>query len=318
LDMIRQQAFAGKGKMLKGNLHCHSTRSDGGTTPEDVIRHYYEHGYDFLALTDHCIYNYVHFVPELPITIIPGMEYERLVERGKGFRCYHTVCIGPSKEDGNGFEQDDRFERRVMLDKMEDYQDDLDMIHGKNNLTIYAHPIYSSTPPRYFAWQKGNTAMEIWNTGTAWGMGDDVNAAYWDDVLGMGNLIYGVAVDDSHNVNVDACGGWVSVNAENNIHSILTALKKGAFYSSCGPEIYDFYVKDDIAVVECSPAKKVQFCSDMHNGRYVKAGDGTITKAELDLKNNYNYIRAVIIDEEGRFAWTNPIFLDDRIDSHNI
>ena len=37
----------------KANLHTHSTRSDGQDAPEDVIRTYYEHGYQFMALTDH-------------------------------------------------------------------------------------------------------------------------------------------------------------------------------------------------------------------------------------------------------------------------
>ena len=38
--MIRQQAFAGKkdAPMYKGGLHCHTTRSDGRGTPEEVNR----------------------------------------------------------------------------------------------------------------------------------------------------------------------------------------------------------------------------------------------------------------------------------------
>ena len=49
--MIRQGAFVGAKdkKMLKGGLHCHTTRSDGRGTPEEVIRMHAEHGYDFLA-----------------------------------------------------------------------------------------------------------------------------------------------------------------------------------------------------------------------------------------------------------------------------
>ena len=43
--------------MLKGGLHCHTTRSDGRGTPEEVIRLHAAKGYDFLALTDHRIYN---------------------------------------------------------------------------------------------------------------------------------------------------------------------------------------------------------------------------------------------------------------------
>lgn len=36
--MLRQQAFNQTGNnMLKGALHCHTTRSDGRGTPEEVI-----------------------------------------------------------------------------------------------------------------------------------------------------------------------------------------------------------------------------------------------------------------------------------------
>ena len=37
----------------KGNLHTHTTRSDGRKTPEDTIALYRQNGYDFLAMTDH-------------------------------------------------------------------------------------------------------------------------------------------------------------------------------------------------------------------------------------------------------------------------
>ena len=35
--MIRQAAFTGNARLLKGGLHCHTTRSDGRGTPEEVI-----------------------------------------------------------------------------------------------------------------------------------------------------------------------------------------------------------------------------------------------------------------------------------------
>ena len=74
--MIQQQAFTEAKKMLKGGLHCHTTRSDGRGTPEEVIRYHYEHGYDFLAITDHRFYNFKNYAPDVPITIIPGMEFD--------------------------------------------------------------------------------------------------------------------------------------------------------------------------------------------------------------------------------------------------
>src|SRR5437588_2784480 len=38
---------------LRGNVHTHTTVSDGGSSPEQTITWYRTHGYQFLALTDH-------------------------------------------------------------------------------------------------------------------------------------------------------------------------------------------------------------------------------------------------------------------------
>ena len=42
-----------KQKWFKGNLHTHTTESDGDADPEWVANWYKEHGYDFLVLSDH-------------------------------------------------------------------------------------------------------------------------------------------------------------------------------------------------------------------------------------------------------------------------
>ena len=73
--MKRQAAFSGAAPMLKGALHCHTTRSDGKGDPAEVIALHKEHGYDVIALTDHRLYNYDNF-GEDGITIIPGMEID--------------------------------------------------------------------------------------------------------------------------------------------------------------------------------------------------------------------------------------------------
>lgn len=309
--MKRQQAFTGDEKMLKGGLHCHTTRSDGAGAPDEVIRKHYDNGYDFLALTDHRVYNYENFAPDVPITIIPGMEFDNTFYNDHGFRCFHTVCIGPSKEDGNGFEQDVRLKSGTATCQ-EEYQSYLDKIHAKNNLTVYCHPEWSSTPARYFEKLQGDFAMEIWNSGCVMDNDMDKDAAYWDELLGQGKVIYGVATDDGHAMD-QHCNGWVMVRAENNINAILEALKNGAFYSSCGPEIYDFYVENGKVVMKCSDAIKVRFHADTHPTQVIKAKGGLLTSAELDLnwegEVQYKYVRAVVIDKDGRYAWTNPIFL---------
>lgn len=307
--MIRQAAFIADNKMLKGGLHCHTTRSDGSCTPEETMRLHKENGYDFLAITDHRIYNYTNFAPETGITVIPGMEFDNgsSIPCPHGFRTYHTVCIGPTKEDGNGFSPDEVVSS-ANAPTQETYQPFLDEIHAKKNLTIYCHPEWSSTPARYFEKLKGNFAMEIWNSGCVIDNDMDKDAAYWDELLGQGIRIFGVATDDGHPIH-HHCKGWVMVNAENNVRSILNALESGAFYSSTGPKIYDFYVKDGKAVIECSPVKMIRLHCDCHPTRLCQDPDGKpITRAEFDV-SDYPYARITIIDEQGHHAWTNPIFL---------
>ena len=48
-------AFTAPGRFFRGNLHTHSTLSDGRLEPEEVCRRYRAEGYDFIALTDHFV-----------------------------------------------------------------------------------------------------------------------------------------------------------------------------------------------------------------------------------------------------------------------
>jgi len=303
--MIRQAAFINAERHLKGGLHCHTTRSDGRGTPAEVMQLHKENGYDFLAITDHRIYNYENFAPETGITIIPGMEMDRNLP-GPGIHCHHIVTIGPEKKDGNGFEQDQRFPSANITTQAE-CQEMLDMLHANNNMTIYCHPEWSGVTAREFEDLTGNFAMEIWNSGCVIEDGVDTNAAYWDELLAQGKRIWGVATDDGHQM-YQHCKGWVMVNSENNVASILEALKNGAFYSSCGPEIYDFYVEDGVAHIKCSPVKTIQFVHLRVPYKLTKASEGGfVTEASINVWRT-EYIRAVVTDAEGRRAWTNPIF----------
>ena len=50
---MHSSPFDKPGHFWRGNIHTHSTRSDGKLTPREVIAAYRAHGYDFLAITDH-------------------------------------------------------------------------------------------------------------------------------------------------------------------------------------------------------------------------------------------------------------------------
>jgi len=307
----RQSAFEGTESFLKGALHIHTQRSDGELDAASTVRLYLNLGFDFLALTDHEIYNRMNHAPEVPITVIPGCEGTATVHNERGYQVFDSVMLG-ADDDSNLFIHDEQIltgnalaTDGIVADQY-DYQPYLDMIHSKGNITFYCHPEWSSTPAEMFRDMKGHFAMEIYNTGGDVDNDCDKNAAYWDEVLGYGNRLYGVAVDDSHSVN-HCGGGWVMVKSKNEVRSILAALESGAFYSSCGPEIYDFYVEDSRAYIKCSPSAKVNMYSFKHPP-VVYRGEN-ITEHSFCIESDYDYVRISVTDENGKTAWTNPIFL---------
>ena len=307
--MIRQAAFENAGKMLKGGLHCHTTRSDGKGTPEEVIALHEHNGYDFLAITDHRKYNFKNYLPGSKMTIIPGMEMDRNFADDRPVHCFHSVWLGREKPN-NPYEQDQTFDRGEVKDQYE-FQKLLDEGHANGQLTIYCHPQWSGTFVREFEQLKGNFAMELWNTGCAMENGVDVNNGWlWDELLMQGQKIYGVAVDDGHPV-YQHCQGWVMVNAENSVDAILDALKNGAFYSSTGPEIHDFWIDDDnVAHVKCSPCSFVRFHSAASITRKLYGEKGSpVMEASMPVRGCDTYLRVEVTDLNGRVAWSNPIFL---------
>lgn len=305
--MIRQSAFTGEKRLLKGGLHCHTTRSDGKGSPEEVIRLLKGKGYDFLSITDHNIYNYKNYAQDVDITILPGMERDHRLSP-EGVHVFHTVVLGPPKERGNGYEQDQRFEGGTLVTDQIAYQPVLDDFHRHGNLTLYCHPEWSGTPAHEFDRLEGNFAMEIWNSACAIENDLDTNAAHWDALLLKGKRVWGVATDDGHALSTYG-HGWVRVNADNRVEAILEALQAGAFYASCGPEIYDFYVEDGVAALECSPCAYAGFRYGYMPSRLTQSPDASVTHAEFAVPPYCAYIRGVVKDAEGRRAWTNPIFL---------
>ncbi len=65
---------------FRGDLHMHTTCSDGNQTPEVVCANYRSHGYDFFAITDHNRYypsvRAMRFYEDIPteFVIVPGEE----------------------------------------------------------------------------------------------------------------------------------------------------------------------------------------------------------------------------------------------------
>ena len=50
---MKKSLFPDGGVWLKGNIHSHSTVSDGMFSPRELAELYRDHGYAFLSMTDH-------------------------------------------------------------------------------------------------------------------------------------------------------------------------------------------------------------------------------------------------------------------------
>ena len=84
-------------RWFKGNLHTHTLNSDGDSTPDDVVRWYREHGYNFVTLTDH---NYLTSVDGL--NALHGADDKFLVMKGEEV----TDRFGDKPIHVNGFDAD--------------------------------------------------------------------------------------------------------------------------------------------------------------------------------------------------------------------
>ncbi len=84
---------------LRGDLHIHTTFSDGNQTPEVVSANYRSHGYDFFAITDHHRYypslKAIDFYKNIPteFLIVPGEEVHIASVNGK-YSSAHIVNFG--------------------------------------------------------------------------------------------------------------------------------------------------------------------------------------------------------------------------------
>ena len=115
-----------------------------------------------------------------------------------------------------------------------------------------------------------------------------------------------------HGAQPDAFGGWTWLKMPSlTVENVLEAIRTGSCYASGGPKIHDFAIEDGKVRLSCSPAARIYFKSDAPGGgqRLIAEANKTIDSWSIDVDKNHNYYRAVVVDAEGRQAWTNAIFL---------
>ncbi|QJD81920.1 PHP domain-containing protein [Cohnella herbarum] len=308
----------GRNRKFKGNLHTHSTRSDGQYAAEVVINAYKNKGYDFMCLSDHEIYFKSDAYDDDRFILLDGYEMACEMNWRKTGQQYHVHgLLDRSLNSESEFEHDEEH-AKPDYESLDTIQSMIDEMRHKGNQIIMNHPEWSRNKPEDLLALQGYFAVEIYNHQSELDEAVGYGVSHWDYLLKNGRKVFGVAADDAHGGEIDTAiseffGGWVSVESEElQQQSIINALKNGRYYSSNGPEIYDLRVEDGFLRIECSPVKFIKFITHPYNGRTLYNKDASpISNGIYLVDGKEQYIRVECVDFEGNIAWSNPIFPAD-------
>jgi hypothetical protein len=287
---------------LKGNLHTHTSESDGDSTPAVVAKWYAAHGYDFLVITDH---DKITTLEDPPLLLIPGEEVtDRLPKRP-----LHVNAIGLTRvvKPAGG------------KSAVEILQRNIDAVREAGGLTLVNHPNFGwAFGAEELLQLKGATMLEVASSHPF--VNDDGPPSVesmWDRMLTAGKRVWAAAVDDMHHLarpldedSVRPGGAWVCVRAEKREpKAILAALERGDFYASTGPVIEEYTVGEKsltVRITEKWGARyRVRFIGS--GGKLLQETQGLA--ATYAIKGNEGYVRAKVIDSNGNAAWLQPVFV---------
>lgn len=278
---------------FKGNLHMHTTKSDGQLSPEDATKLYREAGYDFIALTDHRQVSYSD--RDQNMLILPGVEWD--CGNSAHPPVYHIVSIGGT------------YEGCMLPTQQNTPQEIIDLVNAAGGVAILAHPTWSLMDPNELYDLKGIAATEIFNSASDFPHNAPrADASHYFDLWAMkGRLMPAVATDDSHPYKSEATRSYTMVQAESlTEENIIKALKEGNFYASQGPRFKEVSYDCNRVIIRFSEdVKRVYLYS---NSVWVDERVFIDPEGEViyEIMPTDRYLRIELVDSEGRRAWSSP------------
>ena len=289
-------------QLRRGNIHTHTNLSDGHSPPEDVARWYREHGYQFLAITDHNLVTADELVARLssPEFVILRGEEISMYQHGKQTHV-NAVCSTRTIGGGEFPNASDALARAIRL------------VREQHAIAIINHPNFDSAiAPADIPSFAGAHMIEIFSGHefVNWA-GDETHPSHeqlWDMALGAGLDVMGVAVDDMHCLQSPGDPpaypgkGWVYVSTPVlDAPSICAALASGQLVSSNGPSLQRIAISVDRYDVQAdSPSAVVTFLGA--GGRVLATG-----ASSYSLRGDEGYVRARVDSPDGKHAWTPAV-----------
>lgn len=219
-------------RWYRGELHLHSTHSDGTWTPADIAAAARPRGLDFMVLSDHnttSVYEEFRGLVDPGTLVIPGIELTTY--RG------HALAIGV----------EEWIDWRTGLDGRS-IDDAARAVRAAGGLFVVAHP--DAMPDDVCTgcrWTHDDfdpalaDAVEIW--GGLWDGPEEENegcVALWERWLGLGHRLAATAATDAHrHRDWEGAVPLTYVLADElSRTAILEAIRAGRTYVSSGPELY--------------------------------------------------------------------------------
>lgn len=320
----------GNKNFYKANLHCHSVKSDGEMTVEEVKEYHKQKGYSIVAFTDHdFLFDNCHLsddeflaINACEISIKEDENVSTLVKtdmkvchlnlyakdpENTETPCYNTVYARHIDDDikKNAQKIYEEFKREYSAKGISEI---IRIANEKGFLVCYNHPRWSLENATDYLGYRGLWAVEIYNHGSnLTGIYEyDINT--YDDFLRDGQKLACVSADDSHRPD-EIGGGYVMINAESLDYArIIDALEKHNFYSTMGPVIKDLYIEDDEAYITVEDAEYVTLSTKGRRAQRQRVPeDEKILR--FKIQSNDGYIRFDVVDKYGKRANTNAIWL---------
>ena len=152
---MKKSLFPDGGVWLKGNIHSHSTVSDGMFSPRELAELYRDHGYAFLSMTDHNVLVSHSELPEDQIILLTGLEHDLEYSPDK---CIHVVGIAAA-----GKEETEYLCKRYSPAELKD-QRLVDLMREDGQSVSLAHPVWSRMGAEEILGLEGLHAVEVFNS----------------------------------------------------------------------------------------------------------------------------------------------------------
>jgi hypothetical protein len=292
----------------KGNVHTHTTLSDGGSSPEQTITWYRSHGYQFLSLTDHNKLSHPASYASLQEPGFVLISGEEITMTGKGRQVHINALCTSNRIPGGNFGS-----AAAAL------SNGISAVRAQGGVALVNHPNFD------WALSAGDVTdardaplLEI-ASGHPYvhSAGDATHPSHeslWDIALSSGADFMGVGVDDEHHIDVSsdppATPGraWISTFGDvTEAPAICAALAKGELYSSTGVELRRISVLQRQYEVAPVQARATVVFIGMGGRELSRVEPSKGAPAVYTLLGDEGYVRARIELPDGKRAWTPAV-----------